>query len=412
VITVPQRGPAGTNATSVNGAAATDLAVWRIFVLKSVTAINVMACSLISVQIVKDLGPPQGGFDAMKRWVLVSCLVLISALGVLIPAGAQASTVSGGQLTSGKPVTATISTSGQQVEYTFAATANKNVTFNVTHFDFTDGGGPVEVFLVFYEPGSSSSYTQCDVTGNTYCNFTTPVGGTWKLVVVPYAASVGSLTLTFANNVPTKALTSGIPVTTTIKYEGQQAGYTFAATAKKNVTFNVTHFDFTDNGPAEVFLVFYEPGSSSSYTQCDITGNTYCNFTAPVGGTWSIALVPYAGSVGSLTLTFANDVPTKALSSGVPVTTTIKYEGQQAGYTFAATADKSVTFKVTHFNFTDNGPAEVFLVFYEPGSSSSYTQCDITGNTTCPVKTPVGGTWSIALVPYAATVGSLTLTMN
>jgi hypothetical protein len=240
----------------------------------------------------------------VKRWILISCLLVISALGALVPAGAQASTVAGGKLTSGKPVEATISTSGQQIQYTFAATADKNVTFNVTNLDFTDGDGSAEVFLVFYEPGSSSSYTTCDVTANTFCNFTTPVGGTWEVTLVPYAATVGSLTLTFANDVPTQALTSGTPVTTKIKFEGQEAGYTFAATANTNVTFNVTNFDFTDGGgPAEVFLVFYEPGTSSSYTTCDVTGNTTCPLEPPAGGTWSIALVPYAGTVGSLTLT-------------------------------------------------------------------------------------------------------------
>ncbi len=201
----------------------------------------------------------------MQRWILVSCLILISALGVLVPAGAQASTVSAGKLTSGKPVKATISTPGQQVKYTFAATANKNVTFNVTHFNFTQPGGTGEVFLYFYEPGSSSIYAQCNngVAGNTYCNFTTPVGGTWKVALVPGGASVGSLTLTFANNVPTKALTPGTPVTTTIKYAGQEAGYTFAATKNKNVTFNVTHFNFTQpGGTGEVFLTSTNPAAA------------------------------------------------------------------------------------------------------------------------------------------------------
>jgi hypothetical protein len=243
------------------------------------------------------------GVDAMKRWIMVFCLILIPALGVLVPAGAQASTVAAGQLTSGNPVKATISTPGQSVTYTFAATAGKNVTFNVTHFSFTQPEGPHEVFLVFYEPGSSRSYTTCDVGGSTYCNFTTPVGGIWSVALVPYEANVGSLTLTFANDVPTKALTPGTPVMTTIKFAGQQAGYTFAATAKKNVTFNVTHFSFTQpEGPREVFLVFYEPGSSRSYTTCDVGGRTTCHLTTPVGGTWSVALVPYEANVGSLIL--------------------------------------------------------------------------------------------------------------
>ena len=241
----------------------------------------------------------------MKRWILISCLVLISALGILAPAGAQASTVTAGKLTSGKPVKATVSTPGQQVKYTFSATANKNVTFNVTHFNFTDEGSPGEVFIYFYEPGSSSVYAQCNngVVGNTYCNFTTPVSGTWKVALVPYQDSVGSLTLTFANNVPTKALTAGTPVTTTIKFAGQEAGYTFTATKNKNVTFDVTHFNFTSGGSTGgVYLYFYEPGSSSVYTDCGFSSNGSCNFTPPVGGTWNVLLIPSGASVGTLTL--------------------------------------------------------------------------------------------------------------
>jgi hypothetical protein len=206
-------------------------------------------------------------------------------------------------LTSGKPVKATISSPGQQVTYTFAATANKNVTFNVTHFNFTDSQGPVQVSLNFYEPGSSSLYTQANFQANGFYNFAPPESGTWKIALVPYAATVGSLTLTFANDVPTKALTSGTPVTTTLTYEGQEAGYTFAATANKNVTFNVTRFNFTDSqGPVQVSLNFYEPGSSSLYTQCNFQANGTCSLKTPVGGTWKIALVPYAATVGSLTL--------------------------------------------------------------------------------------------------------------
>jgi hypothetical protein len=112
-----------------------------------------------------------------------------------------------------------------------------------------------------------------------------------------------------------------------------------------------------------------------------------------------------------LTLTFANQVPAKVLTPGIPVATTIRFEGQEARYTFAATAGKTVMFSVTHFNFTSNGePSKVFLASYKPGSSP-YTECAVNGNTTCTLKTPVGGTWSIMLVNYAS-VGSLTIELN
>ena len=94
-----------------------------------------------------------------------------------------------------KPVKATISAPGQSLTFLFAATAKKNVTFNVTHFSFTQPGGPNEVFLVFYKPGSSTAYATCDVGGTTTCRLTTPVGGTWSVALIPYEANVGSLTL-------------------------------------------------------------------------------------------------------------------------------------------------------------------------------------------------------------------------
>jgi hypothetical protein len=132
----------------------------------------------------------------MKRYNLIPTLLLISGLAVLIPAGAQASTAAAGKLPSGKPVTVTILEPGQQPRYTFAGTANENVTFNVTHFDITAGSGVLPEFtLDFYEPGSSSVYTSCNFGDNGYCNFTAPVGGTWSIAVIPNFDSGGSFTI-------------------------------------------------------------------------------------------------------------------------------------------------------------------------------------------------------------------------
>jgi hypothetical protein len=241
----------------------------------------------------------------MKRWILVSCLLLILPLGVLIPAGAQASTAAAGKLTSGKPVKVTISKSGQEPKYTFAGSANKNATFDVTHFNMTASGGNIPGFsLLFYKPGSSNPYKSCNFDRNNYCSFTTPVRGTWSITVSPFVDSVGSFTLTFANEVPTRALSRGIPVNTTIKFEGQEAGYTFTTTASTKVTFKVTNFNMTANGGniPGFSLNFYEPSSSSPYTSCNFDHNSTCAFNTPVRGTWSITVIPFVYSVGSFTI--------------------------------------------------------------------------------------------------------------
>jgi len=130
----------------------------------------------------------------MKRWIFL--LALVPALGVMAPIAAQASTVSGGPLTSGKPVKATISKAGTKIQYTFAATAHKHVTFQVTNFNFSDNGSAGDLYLNFYEPGSSAVYTSCYFSDNGYCDFTPPLTGTWTATLDPPDASTGSLTLT------------------------------------------------------------------------------------------------------------------------------------------------------------------------------------------------------------------------
>ena len=89
----------------------------------------------------------------MKRWLLVLFASFLPALAILIPAEAQASSAG---LTSGQPVSVVIATSGQQAQYTFSATANDHVTFQVTNFDLLNGGSTGYAYLYFYEPGSST----------------------------------------------------------------------------------------------------------------------------------------------------------------------------------------------------------------------------------------------------------------
>jgi len=180
------------------------------------------------------------------------------------------------------------------------------------------------------------------------------------------------------------------------------------------VTFQVTNFNFSDNGSGgDLYLNFYEPGSSAVYTNCYFNDNGYCDFTPPLTGTWSVVLDANGGSTGNLTLTFANDVATKALTTGTPVATTIRFQGQNANYTFPAKVNTGITFHISKFNLNDNGSSgDAYLNFYEPGSSAVYTDCYFNSNGSCTIKPPVGGTWKATLDPNGSSVGSLTLTMG
>ncbi len=347
----------------------------------------------------------------MKFWRLTLCAFVIPMFAVFLPGNAQAS-VTTSPLTSGKSVTVTVSSPGQQPTYTFAGHAGHHVTFQVTKFHFTSNGSGGSLYLNFFEPASSSSYTSCFFSSNSYCDFTPPQGGTWSVQVSPNSSAVGSMTLAFAGDVARTALKSGTAVSTAIKFQGQNAGYTFSARAGHHVTFQVTKFHFTSNGSGgSMYLYFFEPASSSSYTSCFFSSNSYCDFTPPQGGTWSVRTDPNNNATGSLTLTFANDVGVKPFTGGKTIGTTIKFQGQNSGYTFAGKRGHHVTFQVTKFHLTSNGSGgSMYLYFFEPGSSSSYTSCFFSSNSYCDFTPPQGGTWSVRMDPNNNATGSLSLT--
>src|SRR5262249_27680904 len=157
-----------------------------------------------------------------------------------------------------------------------AATAHKHVTFQVKKFNFSDGSSSGSFTLYFYKPGSSSSSGSYDFFDNGYYDFGRASSRKRKVKLVPDVASVGSMTLTFANDVATKALTSGTPVSITIKFQGQRGGYNFAGTVNHHVTFQVTQFNFSDGSSSGSFtLYFYKPGSNSSSRSYDFFDNGY-----------------------------------------------------------------------------------------------------------------------------------------
>src|SRR5258708_8738458 len=102
------------------------------------------------------------------------------------------------------------------------------VNFQVTQFIFSNGTSGGLVDLYFYKPGSTSTYKSCAFSDNGYCDFTTPITGTWSVQLVPYASSVGSLTLTFTAHVATHAPTSRHPAPSQIDIDGQHTGHTVA----------------------------------------------------------------------------------------------------------------------------------------------------------------------------------------
>lgn len=270
----------------------------------------------------------------MRRWILFACLILIPAIGAVVPAAAQASTGvtvdHACELTSEQSCPLTVPKQGVQFFF-FATTAPPkdgsaeaqaaaHVTLQVSKWNF--GGGTVD--LVLYEPGSTNPYlppnNTCQengqghayFTGNNFCSFNLPAGtnGWWRAGLEPEGSATGSLTMTYAANQANTELSSTIAAGPTINVEGQYADFTFDATEGEKVKFSAGSFSFYNGGPGgssgTVNLVFYEP-DGSLYTPntgtCYFNGNYSCTISSmPAGGQWFAFLEPQGASVGSLTL--------------------------------------------------------------------------------------------------------------
>src|SRR5689334_8911513 len=94
-------------------------------------------------------------------------------------------------------------------------------------------------------------------------------------------------------------------------------------------------------------------GTRITKTEAVSTAPELRDYTEAETGTCIVLLNADSGLTGCLAFSCALDGPGVALAAGTAVTTTVKYKGQNAGYTFAATAGQHVTFDVTAANWAD-----------------------------------------------------------
>jgi hypothetical protein len=139
---------------------------------------------------------------------------------------------------------------------------------------------------------------------------------------------------------------------------------------------------------------------------------TEIDFTPSASGTIKVVISPYqAGTTGSFTLTYAKDV-TGALSSGVAVDCTLKYQGQRADYTLTGVAGQAVTLAITDPLLSPLGNSLQINAYDASnatlgGTAFNESQEDVEFTPTS------SGSITVVISPYqAATTGSFTLTYS
>jgi len=246
-------------------------------------------------------------FTVVLLGALTSWLTPVFAAGAMTVSAPVP--LAGGTLTSGQAVAGDVATPAG-IEYTFTAVAGTHVTLAITNPKVSPVGYDLQMEVL-----NSSGYLDANRvligTGPTEIDFTPNAGsaGITTVVISPFnGAATGSFTLTYATDV-TGALTSGVATRGTLKYEGQNADYTFTAVAGTHVTLAITDPKVSPVGQDLQMEVLNSSGYLDANRVFIGTGPTGIDFTPTAGsaGITTVIISPFdSGATGSFTLTYTS----------------------------------------------------------------------------------------------------------
>jgi hypothetical protein len=216
---------------------------------------------------------------------------------------------------------------------------------------------------------------------------------------------------------PTAALTSGTGSVVSTSIPGQNVKRTFTGTSGQRLSFNFTNFAWSGTATPSVRVTVKTPSGGTLLTYT-LTSNDFLPqdghalYTLTASGTYTVTLDPQGAATGSLTMTYYV-VPADAAATA-PNPLTITTPGQNGVISFSVTgpaADRT-------FTVSTNVPApdpccvdslelKVFQGSTQIGGSefagpSGYTF----------TRNLAAGSYTIVVDPFAASTGSVTVTIS
>jgi|GEM_PF-1424698 len=336
-----------------------------------------------------------------------------------VPADAAASITPGGAA-----VTISTSTAGQNAQLGFAGNTGQRVSVQLTNV--TIGSSTCcSTFVSIRKPDGSTLVSPMFVgtSGGFVDTATLPVTGSYTVFLDPQSSATGSATLTLFD-VPADAAASISPggaaasVTTTVP--GQNAQVTFGATAGQRVSLQVTNVTIGTSACCSTFVSIANPDGSTlaARTFVGTSGGFLDVVTAPVAGTYTIALDPQGTASGSATLTLYDvpaDASTTATPGGAAVTLSLATPGQNGQVGFSGAQNQRVSLALSAVTVAGpSGPAtccssKVSLLKPDGSTLVAPTFVGTSGGFIDSVTLPVAGTYTVVVDPQGADAGSMTL---
>ncbi|MFG6198208.1 IPT/TIG domain-containing protein [Nonomuraea sp. JJY05] len=315
-----------------------------------------------------------------------------------------------GTLTStgnGTPIT--LSRPGQNGVLTFDGTASSHASIGLSGNTFA---APVLVSLL--APGATTPfhYFSLGVGQSGDIDLTAvPYNGPIRVVVNPQQAATGSLTVTLASPVDGGRLTTTGPgATLAVDRPGQDAVFTFVATAGDLITIGFSDSSLASSAQVDVIAPsglnvvtdFYLGGEISKLSLPKL----------PATGIYRVVIDPFQANTGSLVATLSTAPLSVALTTTGPGTAvTVERPGQSAEATFTGTANTPVSLGVYANSMNHGVQISVFAPngthvqsrYFVPSRASGEIDID---------RLPLSGTYRVVVEPEQSGTGALTLTLS
>jgi YD repeat-containing protein len=303
-----------------------------------------------------------------------------------------------GALVAGTPLNLSLPVAGQFAELTFEAAANQAVAVNIGSLVTTPANQ--NIFFAVYNSSGSTIASTSDSGSQTF-NLGNLAAGTYRVVVVPWYGLTATAQVALANSALTTVPTDGTSGSYSTSLPGQNAYFTFAATAGQDIGVGLTSLTLAPNSGNATLTVNKPDGSFLNNVSCSTStagGTCAINLlNLPQTGNYRIIVAPPGPAIMSFSLSVSQAV-TGTLTAGTPLNVNMASIGQFALLSFTATAGQTVAVNVGSI-VTSPASQNVWVGIYD-ANGTQITGSGTSSGLTYNLTNLAAGTYKVYLSPY------------
>ena len=211
-------------------------------------------------------------------------------------------------------------------------------------------------------------------------------------------------------------MAGGAPVTVTTTVANENATLTFAGTAGQRVSLKVSGVTIGTSTTGSIKVSITKPDGTAlvAATSMGTSGGYIDVKSLPTTGTYTILVDPQLAAIGSATLQLYDvpaDLTPSITAGGAPVTITTTIPGQNAKLTFAGTAGRRISLKVSGVTIGTSTTGSLKVSITKPDGTAlvAATSMGTNGGFIDVKSLPTTGTYTILVDPQSFAIGSATL---